>query len=98
MKYGQLPDFSETGELIEIIDNCNKKEEGKTAFARYMEGAAFLIPTPQVLQKIITGLDDLYEHDISDLDMQGDLYEYMLGKLATAGQNGQFRTPKHIRK
>lgn len=41
MKYGQLPDFSETGELIEIIDNCNKKEEGKTAFARYMEGAAF---------------------------------------------------------
>lgn len=97
MKYGQLPDFSETGELIEIIDNGNKKEEGKTAFARYMEGAAFLIPTPQVLQKIITGLDDLYEHDISDLDMQGDLYEYMLGKLATAGQNGQFRTPKHIR-
>lgn len=58
----------------------------------------FLIPTPQVLQKIITGLEDLYEHDIGDLDMQGDLYEYMLGKLATAGQNGQFRTPKHIRK
>ena len=57
----------------------------------------FLIPTPQVLQKIITGLEDLYEHDISDRDMQGDLYEYMLGKLATAGQNGQFRTPKHIR-
>lgn len=57
----------------------------------------FLIPTPQVLQKIVTGLDDLYEHDIDELDMQGDLYEYMLGKLATAGQNGQFRTPKHIR-
>lgn len=56
----------------------------------------FLIPTPQVLQKIITGLDDLYEHDLSEQDMQGDLYEYMLGKLATAGQNGQFRTPRHI--
>ena len=42
-------------------------------------------------------MDDLYEHDIADLDMQGDLYEYMLGKLATAGQNGQFRTPKRIR-
>ncbi len=62
-----------------------------------MEGATFLIPTPQVVQKIITGLDDLYEQDIAGLDMQGDLYEYMLGKLATAGQNGQFRTPKHIR-
>jgi len=44
-----------------------------------------------------TGLDELYQHDIKDLDMQGNLYEYMLGKMATAGQNGQFRTPKHIR-
>ncbi|MGN0136649.1 N-6 DNA methylase [Anaerotignum sp.] len=97
MKYGRLPDFDEKGELIEIEDHFDKTEEGKTAFARYMDDAMFLIPTPQVLQKIITGLDDLYEHDIADLDMQGDLYEYMLGKLATAGQNGQFRTPKHIR-
>src|SRR5690606_6683246 len=72
-------------------------EDPTTAFARYMQDAIFLIPTPQVLSKIITGLDELYEHDIKDLDMQGDLYEYMLGKLATAGQNGQFRTPKHIR-
>lgn len=71
--------------------------ENTTAFSRYMQDAMFLIPTPQLLQKIITGLDELYEHDIQDLDMQGDLYEYMLGKLATAGQNGQFRTPKHIR-
>ena len=62
-----------------------------------MDSAVFVIPNAQVLQKIITGLDDLYEHDIADLDMQGDLYEYMLGKLSTAGQNGQFRTPKHIR-
>jgi type I restriction enzyme M protein len=71
--------------------------ENKSSFSRYMEDAMFLIPTPQVLQKIITGLDELYEHDIKDLDMQGDLYEYMLSKLATAGQNGQFRTPKQIR-
>ena len=75
-------------------ENAN---EDTTAFARYMSNAMFLIPTPQLLQKVITGLDDLYEHDIAELDMQGDLYEYMLGKLATAGQNGQFRTPKHIR-
>ncbi len=68
-----------------------------SAFSRYMQDAIFLVPTPQVLQKIITGLDDLYEQDIKDLDMQGDLYEYMLSKLSTAGQNGQFRTPKQIR-
>lgn len=99
MKYGSLPDFTEQGELIEIEkkDKKDSEEEESTAFARYMSDAMFLIPTPQVLQKIITGLDDLYEHDIADLDMQGDLYEYMLSKLATAGQNGQFRTPKHIR-
>ncbi|MCC8044814.1 MAG: type I restriction-modification system subunit M [Clostridiales bacterium] len=97
LKYGRLPDFTEQGELLEIEDEPNNAGSSNTAFARYMSDAMFLIPTPQVLQKIITGLDDLYERDIADLDMQGDLYEYMLGKLATAGQNGQFRTPKHIR-
>lgn len=97
IKYGRLPDFNEQGELIEIVDDLKQGEEKNTAFAQYMEDAMFLIPTPQVLQKIITGLDDLYEHDVAELDMQGDLYEYMLGKLSTAGQNGQFRTPKHIR-
>lgn len=97
MKYGRLPDFDESGEIIEISDDPNKGKVRESAFARYMNNATFLIPTPQVLQKIITGLEDLYEHDIAELDMQGDLYEYMLGKLATAGQNGQFRTPKHIR-
>ena len=94
MKNGRLPDFNDRGELIEVP---GEDEGTDTAFSRYMDDAMFLVPTPQVLQKIITGLDDLYENDISDLDMQGDLYEYMLGKLATAGQNGQFRTPKHIR-
>lgn len=96
MKYGHLPDFTEQGEMLEIVDGSEDDTKKDTAFARYMSDAMFLIPTPQVLQKIITGLDDLYEHDISDLDMQGDLYEYMLGKLSTAGQNGQFRTPRHI--
>lgn len=97
MRHGCLPDFTEQGELMEVSGGSGNNEQNNTAFARYMGDAMFLIPTPQVLQKIITGLDDLYEHDISDLDMQGDLYEYMLGKLATAGQNGQFRTPRHIR-
>ena len=96
MKYGKLPDFNDNGELIEVPD---REEVGQmqTAFTRYMDSAVFVIPSPQVLQKIITGLEDLYEHDIADLDMQGDLYEYMLDKLATSGKNGQFRTPKHIR-
>ena len=75
----------------------NMHDNNVSAFSRYMESAMFMIPTLQIIQKIITGLEDLYEHDLTGLDLQGDLYEYMLDKLATAGQNGQFRTPKHIR-
>ena len=54
MKYGRLPDFDEAGELVEIADEPAKIAESRTAFSRYMDDAMFLIPTPQVLQKIIT--------------------------------------------
>ena len=95
MKGGQLPDFDDKGELIPIADaDANAVQ---TAFARFMESAVFLMPTPQVLEKVITGLDDLYTHDLTGIDLQGDLYEYMLDKLSTSGRNGQFRTPRHIR-
>ncbi len=94
MKCGRLPDFDDKGEMIEASDDYAGVE---SAFSAYMKEAVFDIPTPVVLQKIITGMEDLYEHDVKDMDMQGDLYEYMLGKLSTAGVNGQFRTPKHIR-
>lgn len=97
MKYGKFPDFSENGEIQGIFDEDGKDWECRTAFARYMEDAMSLIPMPQVLQKIITGLEDLYENDIAEHDIQGDLYEYMLGKLSAAGRNGQFRTPRQIR-
>lgn len=95
MKYGKLPDFDEKGELIEIPDR-DDGEQVQTAFSRYMDSAVFVIPNPQVLQKIITGLDDLYEHDLNGIDVRGDLYEYMLNKLNQSGTNGQFRTPPHI--
>ena len=81
--------------VFPFIKNLNG--ENASAFSRYMETAMFMIPTAQILQKIITGLEDLYTTDLTGLDMQGDLYEYMLDKLSTAGHNGQFRTPKHIR-
>ena len=97
MQGGKLPEIDATGKIVEPNANSDESFEDLTAFSRYMEDAMFLIPTPQVLQKIVTGLEDLYVHDLTGLDMQGDLYEYMLGKLSTAGQNGQFRTPKHIR-
>ena len=98
MKDGKLPDIDENGKVVEIErEDKADTSEGMTAFSRFMRDAVFLLPTPQVLQKVITGLEDLYQHDLNGLDMQGDLYEYMLDKLSTAGRNGQFRTPKHIR-
>ncbi|MCR1897380.1 type I restriction-modification system subunit M [Irregularibacter muris] len=64
-----------------------------SAFAQYMDDAIFMIPTPQMLEKIVTNIDTL---PLRDRDANGDLYEYLLSKVATAGTNGQFRTPRHI--
>ena len=68
--------------------------EGKdTAFSRYMKDTVFLIPTAKVLAKVVDGIDAM---DMNNKDIMGDVYEYMLGKIAAAGENGQFRTPRHI--
>ena len=82
--------------VFPFIKNELGKDE-QSAFSRYMSDALFLFPTPQIVERVVTGLDDLYQHDLSGLDVQGDLYEYMLDKLATSGKNGQFRTPAQIR-
>ncbi len=66
--------------------------EGST-YSHHMKDALFMIPTARVLANVVDQIDAI---DMADLDTKGDLYEYMLGKIATAGQNGQFRTPRHI--
>lgn len=65
------------------------------AFATHMENAEFKISKPSVLIEACRALDDL-QISAQNQDVQGDVFEYMLGKLNTAGQNGQFRTPRHI--
>lgn len=67
--------------------------EERTAHSEHMKGARFTIPTAGLLAKVV---DMLAEIPLEDRDTKGDLYEYMLGKIASAGQNGQFRTPRHI--
>ena len=64
-----------------------------STYAHHMKDARFTIPTPALLAKVVDMLDHV---PMDDRDTKGDLYEYMLGKIATAGQNGQFRTPRHI--
>ena len=65
----------------------------ESTHAKHMRGARLTIPTPSLLQKAVDGLDAI---PMADRDTKGDVYEYMLSKIATAGQNGQFRTPRHI--
>lgn len=68
--------------------------EGRnTAFSRYMKNAVFLIPTADVLVAVVDHIDSM---DLNNKDIMGDVYEYLLGKIASAGENGQFRTPRHI--
>src|SRR5438876_7909410 len=64
-----------------------------TTYSKHMEGARFTIPTPALLAKVVDMIDNI---PMEERDTKGDLYEYMLSKIATAGQNGQFRTPRHI--
>src|SRR5205823_596308 len=65
----------------------------ESTYAHHMKDARFTIPTPALLLRVVDMIDHV---PMEDRDTKGDLYEYMLGKIASAGQNGQFRTPRHI--
>ena len=80
--------------VFPFIKSVNKDKD--SSFSRFLSDAIFKINEPLALQKVVSGLDDLFEHDIKGLDMQGDLYEHMLAKLNSAGRLGAFRTPKQI--
>jgi type I restriction enzyme M protein len=70
-----------------------RKLNGGTTFAEYMQDAQLMIQKPSLLVSAVNMIDKL---PITDGDAKGDLYEYLLSKLTTAGINGQFRTPRHI--
>ena len=78
-------------EVFPFIKNLHGGEN--TAYSRHMKDAIFMIPTPSLLERVVEQISDV---PMEDRDTKGDLYEYMLSKLTTAGTNGQFRTPRHI--
>ena len=63
-----------------------------------MDDAIFKLPTPLILSKVVDCLDEIYVlmGKTNEADIRGDVYEYLLSKISTAGRNGQFRTPRHI--
>lgn len=98
-RWSKFKNLGSAEEMYEIVSNGvfpfikNLHQDGDSAYARYMGDAIFKIPTAAMLSKIVDGIDRL---ELGDEDSKGDLYEYLLSKVATAGTNGQFRTPRHI--
>lgn len=103
LKWSVFHDFP-AGRMYEIVQNGvfpfikNLHGNKESAYSKYMGDAIFKIPTPLMLDKIVSAMDVIYEQmaQLSAADARGDVYEYLLSKLATAGVNGQFRTPRHI--
>ncbi|OCK43878.1 N-6 DNA methylase [Tenacibaculum soleae] len=75
---------------FDFMKNIGKKGG---VFSQYMKGAIFMIQSPKLLDKVVQQIDTI---DLDNRDTKGDLYEYMLSKIAESGKNGQFRTPRHI--
>ena len=102
-RWSYLKDISNSEELLKIVRNevfTFIKNLGKSvgknkenAYTLHMKDAVFLITNPNLLSSVVNQIDDI---PMENRDISGDLYEYMLSKLNTAGTNGQFRTPRHI--
>jgi type I restriction enzyme M protein len=82
--------FTKQDGIFDFLRNVGSRS---AAYTRFMKGATFMIPTPRLLAQVVEMLSNI---DMNDRDTKGDVYEYLLGKIASAGQNGQFRTPRHI--
>lgn len=76
----------------------NLHVDKNSAYSKYMDDAIFKLPTPLLLSKVVDSLDDIFNlmEKMKDVDIRGDVYEYLLSKIAQSGLNGQFRTPRHI--
>ena len=97
MRWGRLKNQSPDRMFTIVSDHVFPflREMGGSngTYSKLMADARFEIPKAALLTNIVDLLDQI---PMEDRDTKGDLYEYMLGKIASAGQNGQFRTPRHI--
>ena len=97
MRWSRFKNF-EAREMMEVVDEhvfpfLRQLGEEGSSYGRHMKDARLGFSSPSLLSKVVEMLDQI---PMDDRDTKGDLYEYMLGKIASAGQNGQFRTPRHI--
>lgn len=82
-------------EVFPFLQQLGSQVSGResTTYGEHMRNARFTIPTPALLSQVVDLVNDI---PMADRDTNGDLYEYLLSKIASAGVNGQFRTPRHI--
>ena len=103
LKWSVFHDFP-AGRMYEVMQEWvfpfikNLHSDKNSAYSKYMDDAIFKLPTPLLLSKVVDSLDEIYEimNSTQSSDVRGDVYEYLLNKIASAGRNGQFRTPRHI--
>lgn len=98
LRWSRFKHLGDPKEMFEVVDQhvfpfLRALGGDDSTYAHHMKDARFTIPTPALLAKVVDMIDGV---PMEDRDTKGDLYEYMLGKIASAGQNGQFRTPRHI--
>lgn len=100
LRWSQIAQMSDPAAMLEVVRDkafpyikALGGAAGETSYARHMKDAVFMIASPALLETVV---DQIGALPLADRDTQGDLYEYMLSKLTTAGTNGQFRTPRHI--
>ncbi len=79
-------------DVFVFIKNISSGKD--SSYSRFMKDTIFMIPNERTLAKIVASIDK--DLDMNDKDSMGDVYEYILGKMAASGTNGQFRTPRHI--
>lgn len=97
LRWSRFKNF-EAREMMRIVDEhvfpfLRELGEQGSSYGTHMKDARLGFSNPSLLAKVVQMLDEI---DMNDRDAKGDVYEYMLGKIASAGQNGQFRTPRHI--
>ena len=103
LKWSVFHDFP-AGKMYNVVQELvfpfikTLHNDKNSAYSKYMDDAIFKIPTPLLLDKVVTGLDEVYDmmNSLQASDVRGDVYEYLLSKISQSGRNGQFRTPRHI--
>ncbi|MGH1490177.1 MAG: type I restriction-modification system subunit M [Acidimicrobiales bacterium] len=97
LRWSRFKDLGSAQDMYDLVVNYVfpflQERAANSTHGKHMKGGRLTIPTPALLQKAVDGLDAI---PMGDRDTKGDVYEYMLSQIASAGQNGQFRTPRHI--